>query len=80
MLLVAAPLLIDTAASRGFLEQAQRLDGIMDRALGAMSRSSEPVSRGRVDAAVAELRASSRPLVSVLNLERLMAGDPDAAG
>jgi hypothetical protein len=80
MLLVAAPLLIDTAASRSFLEQAQRLAGVMARALGALSSSTEPVSRGRLDAAVEELRTSSRPLVSVLNLERFTAADPDVVG
>jgi hypothetical protein len=82
MLLVAAPLLIDTVVSRAFLEQAQRLAGELARALAALSRTSDPttISADRLHAAEAELRTASKPLVQVLDVEGFMAADAEGDG
>jgi len=79
MLLVVAPLLIEDAPSRGFLEQAQRLGGEMARILRAMATSVDAatISHARLDDAVAQLRATSVPLIEVLDLEAFLATDDE---
>ena len=65
MLLIAAPLLIDAPISRGFLEDAQRLAGEFARALAtsATAASATTASKARVEAAIDQLRAASKPLL-----------------
>jgi len=77
MLLVAAPVLIDPAVSRAFLEQAQRLGGEMVRALTAVTKTVNPttVSRVRLDDALERLGAASTPLLQVLDFEQFIAAD-----
>jgi hypothetical protein len=73
MLLVGAPVLIDARTSRSFLEEAQRLGGEMTRVLTTMGREQGTPSSARLDDAVARLRAASKPLLQLLNLEELTA-------
>lgn len=77
MLLVVAPVLIEDAVSRGFLEQAQRLGGEMARVLRAMATSADlsTISRTRLDDAVTRLRATSVPLLQVLDIRAFLAAD-----
>jgi small-conductance mechanosensitive channel len=79
MLLVVAPLLIEAPASRGFLEQAQRLAGELERVLRALATTADPstISRARLDDAVTRLRELSKPLLEVLDLEAFFAADAD---
>jgi hypothetical protein len=79
MLLVVAPLLIGEPASRGFLEQAQRLAGELERVLRALATTVDPatISRRRLDDAVTRLREQSKPLLQVLDLEAFFAADAD---
>jgi L-lactate permease len=71
MLLVSAPVLIDAKASRDFLEQAQQLGGEMARVLGVTAGSAGHAasSTTRMDDAVKRLRATSTPLLQVLDPE-----------
>jgi hypothetical protein len=71
MLLVGAPVLIDERVSRTFLEQAQSVGGLMALSLGVTARSSGPASAPdrRLDDAVQRLRATSAPLLQVLDPE-----------
>jgi hypothetical protein len=66
MLLAVAPVLIDARTSRNFLEQAQRLDGEMARALSVLARApgqeNSPVTR--IDDALQALRSASTPLLA----------------
>lgn len=75
MLLVAAPVLIEGAVSRSFLEHAQQLGGELARVLTALARTADPagVSRARIDDAVAQLRTASTPLLQVLDVQELIA-------
>jgi hypothetical protein len=69
MLLAVAPVLIDAKMSRAFLEQAQRLGGVMARALNVISGSTgqqDPVA-GKLDAAVQALKSASTPLLANLD-------------
>jgi len=69
MLLAVAPVLIDAKMSRVFLEQAQRLGGLMARALNVISVSAgqqDPVA-GQLDAAVQALKSASTPLLASLD-------------
>jgi hypothetical protein len=79
MLLVVAPLLIEEPVSRGFLEQAQRLAGELERVLRALEKSDDPsaISRTRLDDAVTRLRELSKPLLDVLDLEAFFAADAE---
>jgi hypothetical protein len=71
MVLVGAPVLMDAAVSRTFLEQAQALGGEMARALTATSRTPGQASypASRLDDAVQRLRTASTPLLQVLDPE-----------
>ena len=68
ILMVAAPVLIDSSVSRAFLDQAQRLAGEVARILnqselGASSLGDDP---GGLEEAVDHLRAAAAPLMDVL--------------
>jgi hypothetical protein len=82
MLLVGAPVLIDAAVSRNFLEQAQALGGEMARALTAASRTPGQVSypADRLDEAVQRLRTASTPLLQVLDPETRLVVLGDQSG
>jgi len=70
MLLTAAPVLIDAAISRKFLEQAQHLGGEMARALLTSGKQGATDKSGaRLDDAVQRLRAASAPLLQRLSPE-----------
>lgn len=75
MLLAAAPVLIDAEMSRTFLEQAQRLDGEMARALEVLARA--PGQEGSLATtlvnAVQELKSAATPLLHELAPEMLSA-------
>jgi hypothetical protein len=85
MLLVGAPVLIDGRASRAFLEQAQRLGGVMARVLATMAKAHrsehEPTALGaRLNEATAQLRSVAAPLLQPLGLSELVAAGVDDAG
>jgi hypothetical protein len=69
MLLAVAPVLIDAKLSRAFLEQAQRLGGVMARALNVISASTgqQDSVAGQLDAAVQALKSASTPLLANLD-------------
>ena len=69
MLLAVAPVLIDAKMSRAFLEQAQRLGGVMARALNVISGSTGPQDSvaGQLDASVQALKSASTPLLANLD-------------
>jgi hypothetical protein len=79
MLLVSAPLLIDAAVPRRFLESAQRLAGQMFRA--TREAADKPVAKEGLDAGVARLRADAAPLLKALNRQQVEAvtADEDAS-
>jgi hypothetical protein len=79
MLLVSAPLLIDAAVPRRFLESAQRLAGQMFRA--TREAADKPVAKEGLDAGVARLRADAAPLLKALNRQQVEAvtADGDAS-
>jgi hypothetical protein len=81
MLLVGAPVLIDTPVSRDFLEQAQHLGAEMARAGGLIGKKpAHADSQARIDRAVTQLRAVSAPLMRLLDFQELTeAGDPGAS-
>ena len=71
MLLIAAPLLIEEALSRAFLEDAQSLAAELARVLHASRRGTAgDAERARLDAAVARMRQASRPLLAILDAEQ----------
>jgi hypothetical protein len=69
MLLAVAPVLIDAKTSRAFLEQAQRLGGVMARALNVISGSAgqQDSVAGQLDASVQALKSASTPLLANLD-------------
>jgi hypothetical protein len=69
MLLAVAPVLIDAKMSRAFLEQAQRLGGVMARALNVISGSTgqQDSVAGQLDAEVQALKSASAPLLASLD-------------
>jgi hypothetical protein len=71
MLLVGAPVLIDAAASRSFLEDCQHLGGEMARALTAMTRAPDAGSdsAARLNDAVQRVRTASAPLLQMLDVD-----------
>jgi hypothetical protein len=76
MLLVGAPVLIDTPVSRDFLEQAQRLGAEMARAGGLIGKKpAHSESQARIDRSLAQLRAASAPLMKLLDFQELVAAD-----
>ncbi len=79
MLLIAAPVLIDSKVPRTFLERAQRLGGELARSLAAMAKAPDGVttSSNRLDAAVDHLRDASTPLLKALNREQRSAASGD---
>ena len=85
MLLISAPVLIDTRTKRAFLEAAQRLDAELFRALPNVGRSQpDEHTKTRLDDALSAVRGTAAPLVSALNLEQRAAvsseqGDSTAA-
>ena len=82
MLLVGAPVLIDAAVSRNFLEQAQALGGEMARALAATASTPGQASypAARLDDAVQRLRTASTPLLQVLDPETRLVVLGDQSG
>jgi hypothetical protein len=70
MLLAVAPVLIDAKMSRAFLEQAQRLGGVMARALNVIPGSADQQDSvgGKLDAGVQALKSASTPLLANLDL------------
>jgi hypothetical protein len=63
------PVLIDAKMSRAFLEQAQRLGGVMARALNVISGSTgqQDSVPGQLDTAVRALKSASTPLLANLD-------------
>jgi hypothetical protein len=81
MLLVGAPVLIEARASRAFLEQAQRLSGVMARSLSATAPGAASTWSSRLGDGVARLRATMDPLLQALNSEeRVVAGESEDDG
>jgi hypothetical protein len=80
MLLAVAPLLIESATSRNFLERAQHLDGEIAQALNVLRGAPVPrrPSAGRVDEALQSLRSASTPLLRNLDPEMQSAVRGDA--
>lgn len=73
MLLTSAPVLIDAAGPRAFLEEAQRIAGQMVRALGDSKDHDGEQPKPRIDDAVKKLRADAAPLLAVLNPQQRVA-------
>ena len=75
MVLFAAPILIDAAIPRRFLEQAQHLGAELARAFSTNLRDPGVLSamRARIDSAAAGVRTAAEPLVAVLNTQQLAA-------
>jgi hypothetical protein len=75
MLLVGAPVLIDTQVSRNFLEQAQHLGGEMARVTGLVGKNSGPHkdSKARIDRSLDQLRTASAPLMKLIDFRELTA-------
>jgi hypothetical protein len=82
MLLAVAPVLIEAATSRKFLEQAQHVDGEMALALSwlATTPGQGKSSAARLDDAVQALKSASTPLLQNLSPEMRSAvrGDDSA--
>jgi hypothetical protein len=81
MLLTAAPILIDAAVSRNFLESAQKLAGELARRLATSAAGADgaPTSSAGLDEAIDQLRAASAPLLKILNLDELAAVTADGS-
>jgi hypothetical protein len=74
MLLIAAPMLIDAAMSRTFLEAAQRLGSEVARALhAARGGTAGEQERTRLDDAVQRMRQASGPLLTILSADQRQA-------
>jgi hypothetical protein len=75
MVLFAAPILIDAAMPRRFLEQAQHLGAELARAFSIDPHDSSAVSamRASIDTAADGVRKAAEPLVQVLNAQQLAA-------
>jgi hypothetical protein len=70
MLLVGAPVLIESPVARRFLEQAQHLAGEMARVRPSHNRGvRRDRGSGDLDSAVEGLRAAAAPLLAVLNAD-----------
>jgi hypothetical protein len=82
MLLIAAPMLIDAALSRTFLEEAQGLGGELARALHATrGGTGGTAERARLNDAVQRMRTASLPLLAILSPEQREAvtEDPESS-
>jgi hypothetical protein len=77
MELFAAPILIDTAVPRRFLEQSQRLGAELARALrtDVDETGSVAAAEAKIDTAADSVRDAAQPLVQVLNAQQLAAAD-----
>jgi hypothetical protein len=75
MVLFAAPILIDAALSRRFLEQAQHLGAELARAFSTDLHDPNAVSatQARIDTAASGVRNAAEPLVQVLDAQQLEA-------
>jgi uncharacterized membrane protein YcjF (UPF0283 family) len=83
MLLIAAPILIETAVPRAFLERAQQLAAVQARTLAAIGRtpSQAPASTNAVGDALSRLRAAAAPLLALLTpAQRTATGADDIGG
>ena len=84
MLLVSAPVLIDAAPARAFLESAQRLGGLLSSAVAHVDDASVPDQGPRLTVAAQALAAAARPLLARLDRQQLQAvddaGDPSTGG
>jgi hypothetical protein len=76
MLMVSAPVLIDAAAPRNFLETAQWVASQMFRGL---RDGHDPPSRAQLDKEVDQLKAAAAPLLAVLSHAQRAAVSSDAA-
>jgi hypothetical protein len=75
MLLSVAPVLIDAATSRNFLERAQDLDAAMAQALSVLATApgQEKSSAAQLDDTLQALKSASTPLLQNLTPEMLSA-------
>jgi hypothetical protein len=73
MLFTSAPVLIDEAAPRAFLETAQRAAGQLNGALREVQAENVTDTKVRLDAAIDEVRQAAARLVETLNREQLAA-------
>jgi hypothetical protein len=82
MLLISAPLLIDAAAARAFLEAAQRLAWLLSVALQRAADGRPHELDDMFDQATEAVSATAEPLVAILNLAQLAAvsSGGDASG
>jgi hypothetical protein len=81
MLLISAPVLIDAAAARTFLEAAQRLAWLLSVALQRAADGHAHDLDDKLDQAAGAVSDAAEPLVSILNLAQLTAIDSgDGAG
>ena len=83
MLMVSAPLLIDTNSTRTFLESADRLAAVLARVVSRELHASDDTS-AKIARAAAAVDAASKPLMTILNPSELAAvdetGDADDGG
>jgi hypothetical protein len=71
MLMIGAPILIDSKTPRAFLEDAQRLGGMLAQVRQAESRSStrSAPSDAQLEEALRQLKMTAAPLVAALTAE-----------
>lgn len=77
MLLISAPVLIDAAAPRAFLEEAQRTAGQMYRVLQNSDDNRRKQTNAQLDHAVKRLQAAAAPLLARLNRQERAAVSAD---
>jgi hypothetical protein len=77
MLLVSAPVLIEGATARAFLESAQRLAGVMSIAME--NNPKRGAVGARLDAAVTAMRDAVTPLLAALDRSQLQAVESDGS-
>ena len=75
MLLITAPILIDAASARAFLEAAQRLAALVSIALQRAADGRAHELDDTLDRAADAVAATATPLTSILNLDQLAAVD-----
>jgi hypothetical protein len=79
MLLTSAPVLIDAAVSRTFLETAQRVAAELFQAIRHADDETADRTKARLDDALAQLQGAAAPLLQVLNREQRAAVSSDDA-